>query len=400
FQIAWSSNWPSGCFSWHKCSSPYKGGILMRIAEFSSLAQRIANGWAETIPDFVSVSSIPVSEASQRQFYVFLRGVAESVRDHPDWLDLPIQPDDAYEHGEMQNRRPELIRAMLNTKRKLDDFITLLLRMGLHGTVDGQMLCIRNDDLNLAAKTRARLARFGLALEIGKEETAITCDTFPDLFPAWVWMAAEATRTAPTTGKKGVPPVRFSHCLYSDIHPYSRDVLIRLAYDSPGLPVLVDFVEKEGYALVCNRANKVTADWVKSCGKADEPLKDSWAERTHGGFSIEYDWIRKNPLHLGLRIPEFKTLLQHFDAMPKQVRDFVVRHTKHCDNCGYCTQTDKTGKRKPAFLTVERNGTHDLCLMFPGFGYTWQQVDGSLALDIRAFLAFVDDTLTGNKGQK
>jgi hypothetical protein len=69
-------------------------------------------------------------------------------------------------------------------------------------------------------------------------------------------------------------------------------------------------------------------------------------------------------------------------------------------SCGYCTQTDKTGKRKPAFLTVEHNGQHDLCLMFPGFGYTWQQLDGALAADIQAFLAFVDTTLTGNGSQK
>ena len=365
----------------------------MSIAEFSSLAQRIANGWAETIPDFVPVSPIPVPQESQRQFYAFLCGVAEAVRDHPDWLDLPIQPDDAYEHGEMQNRRPKLRNSMQRTKRKLDDFITLLLRMGLCGTVDGQALCIRKDDLNLAAKTRARLTRFGLSPEIGKVETVVTCDAFPDLFPAWTWIAMEAARTAPTAGKKGVPPVRFSHCQYSDTYPYARDLLVRLASDSTGLPQLVDFFDREGYALVCNRDNKLAVDWIKSYGKADEPLKDSWAERTRGGLSIEYDWIRKDPLLFGLRIPEFKTLVQHFDAMPKQVQDFVVRQTKHCDNCGYCTQTDQTGKRKPAFLTVEHNGRHDLCLMFPGFAYTWQSLDDSLASDMRTFLTFVDHTL-------
>ncbi|MBN1935033.1 MAG: hypothetical protein JW934_10230 [Anaerolineae bacterium] len=372
----------------------------MSVSTFSSLAQRIANCWAETIPDFILVSSIPVPEASPQQFHAFLRGVAGTVRARPDWLDLPMQPDDGYEHGELQNHRPELIRAMLNTKRKLDDFITLLLRMGLYGTVDGRTLHVRKEDMNLTTKTVTRLARFGLTLKAGKTETAVTCDAFPDLFPAWVWMAAEATRTAPTTGKKGVPPVRFSHCLYSDTYPYSKDVLIRLACDSPGLPVLIGFLEKEGYALVCNRANKVAADWVKSYGKADGPLKDAWAERTHGGLAIEYDWIQKNPLHFALRIPEFKTLLQHFDVMPDQTKEFVIQHTKHCDNCGYCTQTDKTGKRPRAFISVEHNGRHNLCLMFPGFGYTWQQLDDAAAADIQTFLTFVNDTLSGNESQK
>jgi hypothetical protein len=372
----------------------------MSALEFRSLAQRIANGWVETIPNFVPVSSIPVPEASQQQFHAFLRGVGGAVRDHPDWLGLPIQPDDGYEYRELQNHRPELIKAMRKTKGKLDNFVTLLLQVGLCGVVDGQRLHIRKDDMNLTANTRARLARFGLTLEAGKTETAITCDAFPEMFPAWIWIAVEAARTAPTTGKKNVPPIRFSRCLYSETHPYARDLLIRLACDSTGLPVLADFLEKEGYALVCNRDNEITVDWVKSYGKADEPLKASWAERTHGGLSIEYDWIRKSPLLFALRIPEFKTLVQHFDTMPNQTQDFMVRHTKHCDNCGYCTQTDKTGKRKPAFLTVEHNGRHDLCLMFPGFGYTWQKLDDSLALDIRAFLAFADDTLTWNGNRK
>jgi hypothetical protein len=372
----------------------------MSVSEFSSLAQRIANGWAETIPDLVAVSSIPVSVASQQQFHAFLRGVVEAVRDHPDWLDLPIQPDDGYEYRELQNRRPELIDAMLKTKRKLDNFVTLLLRMGLCGVIDGQSLHIRKDDMNLPANTRARLARFGLTLEARKTETVVTCNAFRDLFPAWNWIAVEAARTAPTTGKKNVPPVRFSRCLYSDTHPYARDLLIGLACDSTGLPILADFFEKEGYTLVCNRDNEIAVDWVKSYGKADEPLKTSWAERTHGGLSIEYDWIRKSPLLFALRIPEFKTLVQHLDTMSNQTKGFVVRHTKHCDNCGYCTQTDKTGKRRPAFLTVEHNGRHDLCLMFPGFGYTWQKLDDSLASDIRTFLVFADDTLTRNGNQK
>jgi hypothetical protein len=371
----------------------------MGVSEFGSLAQRIANAWVETIPGFYPVPSIPVPETSQRQFYTFLRGVAEDLRDHPEWLDLPIQPDDAYEHGEMQNRRPDLIRAMRRTKQKVDDFIALLLQMGLNGSVDGQTLRIPKDAVRLVAKTRTRLNRFGLKLETEKTETLVTCGAYPDLFPAWAWLA-EATGHAARTGKVGVPPVRFSRCLYSDTYPYARDLLVGLAGDSTGLPALTEFFEREGYSLVCNRGNEVTVDWVRSYGKADEPLKASWAERTHGGLSIEYDWIRKNPMLFGLRIPEFKTLVGHFAAMPNQVQDFVVRQTKHCDQCGYCTQTDKTGKRPRAFLTVEHSGQHDLCLMFPGFGYTWQKLDDSLASDIRTFLAFADDTLTRNGNRR
>lgn len=188
--------------------------------------------------------------------------------------------------------------------------------------------------------------------------------------------------------------MRFSRCLYSDSYPYARDVLLRLADDSPGLPALMAFFEEEGYTLVCNRDNQIYVDWVKAYGKADDPLKGWWGERTHGGLSFEYDWIRKNPMLFGLRIPKFKTLLQHWDSMPNQVKAFVIQHTRHCDACGYCTQTDKTGKRPRAFRTVEYNGKHALCTLFPGFGYTWQNLDEAVAADIRAFLTFTDETLT------
>ncbi len=369
----------------------------MSIKTFDHLAQRVANSWVETMPDFVPVPTIPVAEVAQQQFYTFMRSTAEAVREHPEWLGLSIQPDDAYEFGEMQNRRPKLIATMKRMRGKVDDFIALLLKMGIVGVVDGQTLHIQKTDVNLNSPTRERLAHFGLTLDAGKTETVVACAAFPEMFPAWTWLAAEATRTAPASGPAHVPPVRFSRCLYSDTYPYARDVLLRLADDSPGLPVLIDFFEKEGYTLVCNRDNQINVDWVKAYGKVDDPLKGWWGERTHGGLAFEYDWIRKNPVLFGLRIPEFKTLLQHFDAMPEQVKAFVVQHTKHCDACGYCTQTDKTGKRPRAFMTVEYNGKRDLCTMFPGFGYTWQNLGDAEAADIRAFLIFTDEILSKAK---
>lgn len=365
----------------------------MRPRTFDSMAQRIANGWVETIPDFVPVSSIAVSEASQQQFYEFLRGVAEAIRDHPDWLGLSARPDDAYEHGELQNQRPALRSAMRSIKRRIDNFVTLLLEMGLGSIADERRLCIQKEDVKPGARMQARLARFGLTLRNTETETTVTCEMYPHMFQAWSWLATSALRTRSAKGPAGTPPVRFSHCLYSETYPYARDVLLRLADDSPGLPALIDFLEQEGYTLVCNRDNQINADWVKFYGKADDPLKIWWAERTHGGLAFDYDWLRRHPVHFGLRIPAFKTLLQHFDAMSDQVKAFVVQQTKHCDDCGFCTQTDKTGKRPRAFVPVEHNGAHALCTMFPGFQYSWQTLGDAEAADIGAFLAFTDETL-------
>jgi hypothetical protein len=49
------------------------------------------------------------------------------------------------------------------------------------------------------------------------------------------------------------------------------------------VPDIAPNLQREETSMVCNRDNEITVDWVKSYGKADEPLKVSWAERTHGG---------------------------------------------------------------------------------------------------------------------
>jgi hypothetical protein len=50
-------------------------------------------------------------------------------------------------------------------------------------------------------------------------------------------------------------------------------------------------------------------------------------------------------------------------------------------------------------MTVEYNGQHALCTMFPGFGYTWQTLGEAEAADIQAFLTFANDTLEAGRSQ-
>ncbi len=368
----------------------------MPSACFPSLAHRVVNAWRETIPPCVTVPALPASEAAQRQFHACLVHVADSLSAHPDWLGMQELPDDGYAHGELNNRRPELIAAFLKLRRKLDDFHDLLLRMGLSGTATDDTLHIPRGAMSFPAPTRMRLAQFGLLCDAGKEETRVTCPLFPSLFPAWVWLAADARRTAPDTGRKGAPPLRFTHGLFSVTHPYSRDLFLHLAKDMPAVASLVTWLESNGYALVVDRDNKQTADWVKNYGRKLEPLKDAWGERTHGGLAMEYRWTCRQPLYFGLRVPEYRRLLARIDDMPESLRAFVVRQTKHCDGCGYCTQTDKTGTRPWALVSVDHHGRHALCPLFPGFSYGWQEIDAPLADDLRAFLVFADAVLAGN----
>jgi hypothetical protein len=112
---------------------------------------------------------------------------------------------------------------------------------------------------------------------------------------------------------------------------------------------------------------------------------------------LEYDWIRAEPVLIGLRIPEFPKLLRQYDKMDENLRSFVVGRTKKCNACGYCTQTDRTGKRQPSFIAVESDdGPKNLCTLFPGFSYTWSRIDSETGRSIEDFLGFADRVLTAS----
>lgn len=381
----------------------------MKEIVYPSLSHRIAAGWAAAMPAFHPLSTshaadeaktatpLP-SEESQRQFHAFLQQAAAGLSQHPEWLALPLLPDDGYEHFELLNRRPELNTAMHMIKCKINDFLYLLLKIGMTGETseNGHALRIPKTSLKLMEKTKSRLAHIGLSVQSDETDLIIGSQAYPQMASAWHWLAVDAFRTAPQTGKKNEPPLRFVHALFDENHPYGPAFFRQHCAEEPGLLELLDWLEQQGYKTFSNRDNRTTADWVKCYGKKPEPLKDAWAERSHAGFAIEYEWVKKRPVLYALRVPEFKKLLGHFSDMPPQVRSLVVRHTKHCDNCGYCTQTDKTGTRPKAFVAVEHEGKHALCTMFPGFGYTWRELDEPLVSAFKDFLLFIDTTLTGD----
>ncbi len=375
----------------------------MKEIIYSSLSHRIVACWANTMPAFhpliAEKTDMAPSVDSQQQFHAFLSEAAIRLREHPEWLELPNLQDDGYDHFELLNRRPGLSISMHKIRRKMTDFLYLLFQIGLAGelTSDCTALRLPKTSLRFMEKTRLRLERFGLTVQIEKIDTVIQSGAYPLMLPSWQWLAKDSLRTAPANGKKNEPPLRFMHAIFDEAYPYSSDFFRQHCVEEPGLSDLLDWLRTEGYQMTGTRENRVTADWVKSYGKKDEPLKDAWAERTHGGFAMEYEWVKKKPVQFALRIPEFKKLLVQFDAMPSQVRALVVRHTKKCDNCGYCTQTDKTGTRKKAFIVVDHDCKRALCPLFPGFGFTWRDMDEQLASVIKDFLTFIDQSLTGRQ---
>jgi hypothetical protein len=137
-----------------------------------------------------------------------------------------------------------------------------------------------------------------------------------------------------------------------------------------------------------NRMAKVSLNYVKNYGGKDEPLKGGWAERTHGGMEFFYMEIWRNQPLFALRVPYFQELLRHAALMSPQVKTFVQHTAKKCNNCRYCVQTDKTGKKPLKFVSV---GECSICPLFCGFQFRWNTFDDETVDNIIAMLQFIDD---------
>ena len=73
------------------------------------------------------------------------------------------------------------------------------------------------------------------------------------------------------------------------------------------------------------------------------------------------------------------------------MQDFVVERTKKCNSCKYCVQTDKTGSRPLAYITVDyRQKKYNLCTYFPGYTYCWTSINDKLVDQLTTFLSFMD----------
>ena len=76
-----------------------------------------------------------------------------------------------------------------------------------------------------------------------------------------------------------------------------------------------------------------------------------------------------------------------------------MKRTKRCNRCGYCTQTDKTGKRKPLTITVEHDGDRaGLCPLYPEWYFRSFAVDESTEKLVRTMMDGVDPIYSTSTG--
>ncbi len=334
---------------------------------FTSVEQRIAHAYLDTFPAFVPDEASGIPAAGQQEFHTLMRLLYQLVYDEPSLLAPALHEDDAIPNHMTKTAygKPDLVKNMRRFARDMD---TLLLN--LFALAAGQPAA-------LTKRHQAVLARLGIG-------TALPA--------AWTWMAT----------RPGASPVSFAHCFFAAGYPYISGLYARLLGDEAAFRKLEGWMTARGYRQyeclnVTASDDKITLTYANPAWGPDTPSGGFEYKVRHTGIATRYDAMAARPATFGLCIPGgMKDCLAAFDRMDAPLRAFVFARTKVCDGCRYCVQTDKTGTRPLANVRVTHKGeTRALCTYFPGYRYSWTAIDGALADDLIAMLAFLDGLRDG-----
>lgn len=328
---------------------------------FENLEQRIAHGYMEMLPSFVPDKSAPVSVPEQKKFYEIIKKLYQLAFDEPLLFVTKLHEDDAYPHRFMKPYgKPKLIIDINKFRKSIDNLLHNMMILG------------QGSDVKINKRQQEILSRLGI-------------DDYANLPAALIWMSK----------REGTNISIFSHCLFNKNYSYTSEIYNRLLGSS--FKKLEDWMLSQGYKRY-DIYNTTASDCNLSLAIAnpkwsDEPPRGGFEYKIrHTGISALFTAHVKNPVLFGLCIPNgMKTYLEAFDSMDDELKNFVIEKTKKCDNCKYCIQTDKTGKRPKAFVTVKHNDKkYNLCAYFPGYTYCWTSIDDNLADKLIEMLSFMD----------
>jgi len=217
-------------------------------------------------------------------------------------------------------------------------------------------------------------------------------NNYSKLPTAWTWMA----------NRPGANIVAFMYCLFDKDYPYSSDIYASLLGEA-SFRKLENWMIKQGYKRfdihnITASDCKLTLTYANPLWSKESPKGGFEYKIRHTGISVQYDFYVQQPVVFGLCIPDgLKTYLNVFDSMSTKNQSFVVNHTKKCDGCGYCVQTDKTGSLPLAFIQINyEQKKYNLCPYFPGYCYSWTSINDDLVDQLIEMLSFMDKFIPKN----
>ena len=366
-------------------SSPlFYGGDTMILKN----GNKYNSNYARAAAYFLGTCADRQNEASRASAYDFITGIYSAIMESPEKLGLKPTADIWLEPWEQQRERAKDVKIIRDSIKKIEALISELFKLITAAELCDDSLVLNENCAKPKKMLTAALRETGVVTENGKITLPEGCARgLKELADISAKNIIHITDNTPIDDKAYL---YFSRCVFEPEENWTARVFDRGLGADGQLLWLCEELEKRGYKRIdCKDGKIISLDYVKQYGKKDGPVKMSWADKGHCGIELTFEDLRLEPYFIWLRMPEFKSVLEHCSEFPADVSDFIAKSTKTCDGCRYCIQTDKTGKRPLAAISVNNEMK---CPYFPSFGMNWRFLDGKLAGDILKFI----DTVYSN----
>lgn len=321
--------------------------VIPLVPSYESIGNRIVSAYIATYPIFKPMMNCGASEDSQREMYDFLYESMHIINDGLSLIDDEHQHDDCYQFFELNYDRPGLIEKMQESRKKFFDFYEFFFKLGVHGEPVDDKLLISKKAMRISKKHRDRLPRFGLHCEESRDGYVLTHEKYKKLFPAW-----KLHSSIPADNRtKHNRMTAFLHGSFNG-KQYSAAELFSRVSRAQDIEELENYFIAKGYHC---EYNELQVTYEKEYPKKQKAL-----------MRVQYDWRRQNPLLFVFKSPRFSEVIKTYDQMDDALKELVFYRTKTCDGCGYCVQTDKTGKSPILSLMLEYDSVKLMkCPLFP-----------------------------------
>ena len=371
-------------------SSLLNGGFSVKNMinkSFENLAQRSIYYFIATYPSFYPVISSDADLEEQKSAYEFIKGIYEKLYSEPALLGLKAKADDSFGDWETQKEKPTLAPAIRGNIKKIEEFIALLWKISMTGIAEENSLILNKTEVELKPSSIKQLEAIGVKVSKNVDIYSLQLPCSSKGLKLLGEISLQNVK--PAKDDKQKPYLLFSRGVFDVSAPWSKEVFGNMFEDRKVFDMLIEYLDQTGYLRIDNKEynNQISLDYIKCYGKPEDELKWAWGERTHGGIEVIYEEIKQNQPLISLRVPYFGELLKYSDKMSPQLKEFVISTSKKCDGCRYCVQTDKTGKRPFAFISIDK---HNLCPLYAGFQYRWKALKDNTVKGMIEMLRFID----------
>lgn len=359
---------------------------------FESLTKRILYAYPAAYPQFVPVECSAGVEA-QKDMYSFMEQVLIRLYEVPEDFGFPIFPDEYYGPWQLANTNPDLMAKMEKIESRFTAIITTLIKIGQAGELNSGGLFVPKSSRAVSKGTAELLAKLGVNITDDKNGCTLSLTDFPSAFEAWKAYAAEdnegATKVDRTVtfiygkyfGRVYTAAQFFTGLLYQretdgkyNTKNKQNQGNISGRQEKPGttnvpeslseLMKLEEFLKTSGHtcgnSLLNGKTRYACTKWSKDYPNGQKSY-----------FSVSFNPRVEHQLKIEFHLPSFRPLIEEsFDSFDEKLKSFVFTRLNDCSSCGYCTQTDKSGKREKLARVMELNGTKKLkCPLFPNFTF-------------------------------